>query len=160
LERWNRVLDRVEERLEGEDLSLAVLGELEAAVDRVRKQVGLARGPVQKEADRVGALLRALGPQPQEGEGPEPASLAAQRRDLNQQLGLPVGQLKELDLLAQQASLLASQIAETEGSVVTAQLLVRTPSLLSLENWGVDSLSKRRDLVIKQTGCGRLCQGL
>jgi small-conductance mechanosensitive channel len=85
LERWNRVLERVEERLEAEDLSLAVLGDLEATVDGVREQVGLARGPVQKEADRVGVLLRALGTPPQEGEEPETDNLAAQRRDLNRE---------------------------------------------------------------------------
>ena len=135
LERWNRVLNRVEEQLKAEDLSLAVLGELQATLDGVREQGSLARSPVQKEADRVGALLQALGPPPQEGEEPETDNLAAQRRDLNQQLSVPVGQQKELELLAQQTSLLASQIAEADKRVRTAQLLVRTPSPLSFESW-------------------------
>ncbi len=48
---------------------------------------------------------------------------------------MPVGQQKELELLAQQTSLLASQIAEADKRVRTAQLLVRTPSPLSFESW-------------------------
>ncbi len=135
LQRWNRVLDRVEEQLKAEDLSLAILGELEATVDGVRGQASAARAPLQTEVDRIGALGAALGPPPKEGEPPETEDVAAQRRDLTRLLDLPQGQLKKLDVLVQGANLLANRIAETEGAILAAQLMVRTPSLFSSKTW-------------------------
>ena len=136
LARWNRVLDRVGEQLQEKGLSLSVIGELDATVDRVREQVNESREPLQVEADRVGVLLQALGPLPKEGEPPETENVAAQRRDLNQLLGVPAGQLRKLDVLLQRTNLQKSAIAEAQGRVIRAQLLVKTPSLLSAETWG------------------------
>ncbi len=135
LERWNRVLDRVAEQLKATGLSLAVFGELDATLDQVRDQVAASRAPLRTEVDRVGALLQALGPPPKEGEPPETENIAAQRRDLNQLLSVPAGQLRKLDVLVQRTNQQASSIAEAQADVIRAQLLVRTPSLLSSETW-------------------------
>ena len=135
LERWGRVLDRVRQQLEEQELSLAVLSRLEATTDKVRNQLDAARGPLRSEADGLRALFDALGPPRNEGAPPEAVNNAAQRRELNQQLALPEGQLGEFDVLIQRANLLANAIVEAEGSVRRAGLLVCTPALLSSETW-------------------------
>jgi hypothetical protein len=90
---------------------------------------------LRSEADGLRALFDALGPPPNEGAPPEAVNNAAQRREFNQQLALPEGQLGEFDVLIQRANLLANAIVEAEGSVRRAGLLVRTPALLSSETW-------------------------
>ena len=135
LDRWGRVLERVAEQLKDKDLSLAVLGNLEATVDQVRGQVNAARDPVRKNVDSIGELIKALGPPPKEGEPPEAENIAAQRRDLSRQLSVPQGQLAKLDLIVRGSTLLANQIDQARARVVTAQLLVRTPSLLAADTW-------------------------
>ena len=66
--RWVRVLERVDEQLEANDISPAVLSDLEETADQVRDQIDAARGPIRSEVDRIGALINALGPPPKEGE--------------------------------------------------------------------------------------------
>ncbi len=133
--RWMRVLDRVEAQLVDDDLSLSVLSILDQTVDQVRDQANAARVPVQREVDRIGDLIRALGPAPAEGEPPEAESVLAQRRDLTGQFSIPQGTLRQLGVLVQRTSLLADRIAEAQRIIVTAELLVRTPTLLSYQNW-------------------------
>ena len=133
--RWTRVLDRVEAQLDEDDISLSVLSILDQTVDQVRDQAIAARLPVQRDVDRIGDLIRALGPAPAEGEPPEAESVVTQRRELTGQFSIPQGTLRQLGVLVQRTSLLADRIAETQRIIVTAELLVRTPSLLSYQNW-------------------------
>ena len=135
VERWGRILTRVSEQLKDPGLSPAVLGELEATVEGVRRQLDPARRPLQVQVDRLRALLDALGPPPKEGEPPEPEGVAGPRRDLTERLAGPEGQLKKIDVLVQATSLLAEQIAEAQRRVLAAELLVRTPPLLSAQTW-------------------------
>ena len=76
-ERWNRVLNRIDEQLKEKDLSRNDLNELEATVELVRRQVITARRPLQREVDRIRALLSALGPLPKGGDTPETENVAA-----------------------------------------------------------------------------------
>jgi len=146
--RWTRVLDRVDAQLKASDLSLSVLDILDQTVDEVRDRLNEARLPVQSEFDRIGDLVRALGPAPGEGEPPEAESVATQRRELASQYSVPQGMLRQIGVLLQRTNLLAGSIAEAEANALKAQLVVRTPSLLSYQNWSSAaaefiSLSKR-----------------
>ncbi|MDJ0611587.1 MAG: DUF3772 domain-containing protein [Kiloniellales bacterium] len=136
LERWSRVLDRAEAQIAEGIRSLALLGSLEQRVDKVRKEVDEARRPLGLEVERIAGLIDALGPPPQEGEPPESAEVTAQRSALDQQKSVPEGRLKTLNVLFQRTNLLDGAIAEARVDLLKAQLLVRTPSLLSADTWG------------------------
>ncbi|MDJ0945653.1 MAG: DUF3772 domain-containing protein [Kiloniellales bacterium] len=135
IERWTRILERVDAQLQDADLSPAVLAELDSTVDAVRRQLNEVRRPLQTEVSRLNALVDALGPPPTEGAAPEAESVASQRRYLNELLTTPAGQLKSIDVLIQATGLLVDQIADAQREVLTAELLVRTPSVLSFDTW-------------------------
>ena len=117
------------------DLSPAILVELDATVDEVRRQLNEVRRPLQAEVSRLTALVDALGPPPAEGAPPEAESIASQRRYLDQLLAAPAGQLKSIDVLIQATGLLDNRIADEERKALTTELLVRTPSVLSFNTW-------------------------
>ncbi len=137
IERWGRVLTRVDAQLQDPNLSPAVHGELDATVDEVRRQLNVVRGPLQAEVSRLTALVDALGPPPAEGAPPEAESVASQRRYLNELLATPAGQLKSIDVLIQATGILDNRIAEAARKALTEELLVRTPSVLSLKTWTI-----------------------
>ena len=135
IERWGRVLTRVDAQLQDPALSPAILGELDSTVDGVRAQLNEVRRPLQAEVSRITALVDALGPPPAEGAPPEAESVAAQRRYLTDLLATPAGQLKAIDVLIQATGLLDNVIAERERKALTTELMVRTPSVLSINTW-------------------------
>ncbi len=135
IERWGRVLTRVDAQLQDPALSPAILGELDSTVDGVRAQLNEVRRPLQAEVSRITSLVDALGPPPAEGAPPEAESVAAQRRYLTDLLATPAGQLKAIDVLIQATGLLDNVIAERERKALTTELMVRTPSVLSINTW-------------------------
>lgn len=135
IERWSRVIDRVQERLNQPGLTSFVYNNLRSTIQEAQAKLAEARPVLVKEVERIRKLIDALGPPPKEDQPPESPEIAAQRQQLNDQLASVDGQLKQLDLLLEKSRGILAAISTAESAALGDKLLQRTPSLFAAETW-------------------------
>ncbi|RUL78361.1 DUF3772 domain-containing protein [Dyella choica] len=114
--------------------------------DRSLKDLRNQAGEVQQQADQLAQTLTpelenlqtrlsVLGPAPAPGAPPETAAVSQQRRQLERDKSRLDGQIKQVQLLSQDAVKLATQIVEAHNEQFQAQLGSRAASPLGLAFW-------------------------
>jgi potassium-dependent mechanosensitive channel len=87
------------------------------------------------QMDNVQSRLTVLGPPPAAGAPPETAAVSQQRRQLERDKGKLDGEIKQAQLLTQDAAKLTTEIAEAHNERFQMQLATRTASPLSIHFW-------------------------
>ncbi len=135
LVQWDRLLKRIDKQIKGEAQTLSSLGDLKKEVNEAQRKLNGVRKPLSVETGRFKKLVDALGPPPKKGEPLEAPEIAAQREDLNVKLATAEGRLKKLDLLLERTRTLLTEIIDANRKAFGDKLLVRTPSLISIDTW-------------------------
>ncbi|GLQ94035.1 DUF3772 domain-containing protein [Dyella acidisoli] len=139
-----------------------------ASLNNMRSQAG----DVQQQADQLvqtltpeleslQTRLTVLGPAPVAGAPPETPAVSQQRRQLERNKAKLDSQIKQAQLLSQDATKLASQIVETHNAQFQAQLGSRAESPLGISFWrnltksfpdDIARVRRVRDLLLEEAG--------
>ncbi|MFQ5773461.1 MAG: mechanosensitive ion channel domain-containing protein [Kiloniellaceae bacterium] len=108
---WNRTLDRAAQELANPDLSAARAKTLKENLSAVEAEARAIKQNAQSAVDPLRVQLEALGPPPAEGEQPELAEIAEQRRKIEEDVASYQARIKQADLAITRAKELGEQIA-------------------------------------------------
>jgi len=135
VERWERIVDRIEQQLKKESLSADALQQLRETAAVLQTDLAEQRPVLVSEVARIRKLIDALGPPPKEGDPSESDKIRTEREQLNKRLADVDGELKQLDLLVEKARGALASLSTAQGIALGRKLLERTPSLFSGETW-------------------------
>lgn len=134
-EDWRRQLQHIASRLQNQRIGT---DELQALRERVLAIASSARdleARLEPQLQAVRARLQQLGPQPAEGEPPEPEELRQRREAEQGELSRTDTALKNTRLVAVRAEQLANDISATRRDRMTERLTEVGPSAFSPELW-------------------------
>ncbi|HUA80654.1 MAG TPA: DUF3772 domain-containing protein, partial [Dyella sp.] len=114
----------------------ASLNNLRSQTGDVQQQSDQLIQTLSPELDGVQTRLSVLGPAPAAGAPPETAAVSQQRHQLERDKAKLDGQIKQAQLLGQDAAKLASEIVEAHNEQFQAQLGSRTYTPLGAGFWG------------------------
>lgn len=135
MQRWTRVLERIDDQLKNSDPTAGTLKQLRETAVELQKDLTARRPGVANEVEGIKKLIEALGAAPKEGEPAESDEIAKKREQLNERLSKADGTLKQLDLLTEKSKGVLATISTAEGVAFGNRLLTRTPSLFDRETW-------------------------
>ncbi|GAB2576077.1 mechanosensitive ion channel family protein [Dyella jejuensis] len=139
LSELSKQLDSIKTALNSNNATAQLTG-LRSAAGTVQQQSDDLVKALQPEMDGVQSRLTVLGPPPAAGAPPETPAVSQQRRQLERAKAKLDGEIKQAQLLNQDATKLTSQIVETHNQQFQAQLGSRTYSPLGFGFWS--SLAK------------------
>lgn len=131
----SKQLDTIKTTLSNKSASGAPLGDLRTQASTVQQQAGQWVDTLTPQMDTLQSRLTVLGPAPIAGAPPETAAVSQQRRQLERDKGKLDGQIKQAQLLSQDAAKLTTEIAETGNEQFQTQLATRAGSPLSVRFW-------------------------
>ncbi|WP_126537470.1 DUF3772 domain-containing protein [Aerosticca soli] len=137
----DRVLDTLQSQLDQVKAALGnhpadtALSDLAAAALAVQNQADALIVTLKPRLDSLQARLDVLGPAPAAGSPPEAAEVAAQRRQLGREKASVDAQIKQAQLIGEEAQQLAAQVAALRRDRFQAQLTARTASPFSHAFW-------------------------
>jgi potassium-dependent mechanosensitive channel len=131
----SKQLDVIKTTLSNKSASGAPLGDLRNQAGTVQQQAGQWVETLGPQMDVVQSRLTVLGPPPAAGSPPETPAVSQQRRQLERDKGKLDGEIKQAQLLTQDAAKLSTEIAETRNEQFQAQLASRASSPLSVHFW-------------------------
>jgi potassium-dependent mechanosensitive channel len=111
------------------------LNDLRSAAGTVQQQADQWVETLTPQMDGVQARLTVLGPPPSAGAPPETAAVSQQRHQLERDKGKLDGEIKQAQLLSQDAAKLTTQVVETRNQQFQTRLATRTGSPLSIGFW-------------------------
>jgi len=132
---WNARLDSARAALENPKISEAELDNIRHGVERVRDEALAAYSEAEEKASLTQEFLNTLGPPPEEGQSPESAEVAEQRRSLEEELGDFKGRMLRADLVETRASRILGEFLSVRQSQLSQHLLYRGPSPLDPKVW-------------------------
>ena len=113
----------------------APLGDLRSAAQSVQDQARQLAASLAPQMAALQAQLTVLGPAPAKGAAPESAEVTAQRRQLDKTQAALDAQIKQAQLLSQNALQLAAQITGMRNDQFQARLASRTATPFSAAFW-------------------------
>jgi potassium-dependent mechanosensitive channel len=131
----SKQLDGIKTTLNGKSTDSASLADLRTQAGTVQQQAGQWVETLTPQMDSVQSRLTVLGSPPAAGAPPETAAVSQQRRQLERDKGKLDGEIKQAQLLTQDASKLTTEIAETRNEQFQTQLATRAASPLSIRFW-------------------------
>jgi small-conductance mechanosensitive channel len=132
--RWDFEIGQAETNLIKSGASPKLLDSIREDVKRIQGETAEIVNASNSEARKVRALLRALGPAPEEGEPAEQPALAKRREELQAQLATFEGRVKQAELTAARAKQLITRELRARRRQVAQELVLRGPSPIS---WSV-----------------------
>lgn len=111
------------------------LNDLRAQATTVQQQANQWVETLTPQTDGLQARLTVLGPAPAAGAPPETATVSQQRRQLERDKGKLDNEIKQAQLLSQDAAKLTTQISETRNEQLQTQLTTRNGTPLSIPFW-------------------------
>ncbi len=130
---WERQLETVEERVQDGSLGELSTRALRHSMRRVMEQVEEVRVTSTAEVVRIGRLLAALGPAPEDGI--EDPAVQSKRAELTAGLALHEGQLKRVGLIGARAEQALADLTRETRLRFQKHLLQKGVSPLSLSPW-------------------------
>ncbi|RDS79177.1 mechanosensitive ion channel family protein [Dyella monticola] len=135
LDNLGKQLDDIKTTFNSKSSTTTSLNDLRTTATDVQQQADTLTQTLAPELQSVQTRLTVLGPAPSAGAPPETAAISQQRRQLERDKSKLDGQIKQAQLLSQDAAKLASQIVQTHNEQVQAQLGSRTDSPLGIGFW-------------------------
>lgn len=123
------------------------LNDLRTETGVVQQQANQWVDTLTPQIDGVQARLTVLGPAPAAGAPPETPAVSQQRRQLERDKSKLDGEIKQAQLLSQDATKLTTQISETRNEQFQSQLTTRNGTPLSIAFWSNLSQSFSEDSV-------------
>ena len=130
----NKQLDDIKSTLSSKSTS-APLNTLRSEAGTVQQQAQQWLETLVPQMDSVQGRLTVLGPAPAAGALPEPANVSQQRKQLTRDKSKLDGEIKQAQLLTQDAAKLTTQIVETRNEQFQTQLTTRNGSPLTVGFW-------------------------
>jgi potassium efflux system protein len=149
LDSWNFNLDQAETNLLKRGATEPLLSSIRQEVEKIQEETASVAKASAAEAARLGELLKALGSPPEEGAPPEEASVADRRAQLQDQLAMFEGRVKQAELTAERARQLIERQLARMRQRAAEKLFYRQPSPISwsvLSNAGPHLVSALRQL--------------
>jgi potassium-dependent mechanosensitive channel len=131
----SKQLDSIKTTLSSKSTTSTALADLRTQAGTVQQQAGQWVDALTPQMDSVQSRLTVLGPPPAAGAPPETAAVSQQRRQLQRDKGKLDGEIKQAQLLGQDAAKLTTEIAETRNEQFQMQLATRAGSPLSIRFW-------------------------
>ena len=156
----SKQLDTIKTTLSNKSASGAPVGDLRSQAGTVQQQADQWVTMLAPQMDSVQSRLTVLGPPPAAGAPPETLAVSQQRRQLERDKSKLDGEIKQAQLLSQDANKLTTEIAETRNQQFQTQLALRADSPLSIHFWSDMAKSFPDDMAhLKRIG-GRLADGI
>ena len=130
----SKQLDGIKTTLTNKNETLP-LNDLRTETGQVQQQANQWVDTLTPEMDGVQARLTVLGPPPAAGAPPVTPAVSQQRRQLERDKSKLDGEMKQAQLLSQDAAKLTTQIAETRNEQFQTQLSTRNGTPLSIAFW-------------------------
>ncbi|RDS86858.1 DUF3772 domain-containing protein [Dyella psychrodurans] len=130
----NKQLDDIKSTLSSKSTN-APLNDLRSQAGTVQQQAEQWLETLTPQMDSLQARLTVLGPAPAAGALPEPANVSQQRKQLARDKNKLDGEIKQAQLLSQDAAKLTTQIVETRNEQFQLQLTTRNGSPLTVGFW-------------------------
>lgn len=139
----------------------ASLNDLRDQAGEIQQQADQLVQTITPELESVQTQLTVLGPAPTAGAPPETPAVSQQRRQLERNKSKLDGQIKQAQLLSQDAVKFASQVVEAHNEQFQAQLGSRTPSPLGIAFWrelnkafpdDIARIGRAKDLLLEDAG--------
>ncbi len=149
LDSWNFKLNQAETELLKRGATEPLLVSIRRDVKKIQEQTAVVAKTSAERASRVRALLEALGPPPAEGAPPEEESVARRRGQLQEELAMFEGRVKQAELTAERARQLIERQSARLRQRAAEELFYRQPSPVSwsvLSSAGPHFLSALRQL--------------
>jgi potassium-dependent mechanosensitive channel len=131
----SKQLDSIKTTLSNKSASGAPMGDLHNQAGAVQQQADQWVETLTPQMDSVQSRLTVLGPPPAAGAPPETPAVSQQRRQLDRDKSKLDGEIKQAQLLSQDAAKLTTEIAETRNEQIQLQLATRAASPLSIHFW-------------------------
>ncbi|GLQ96620.1 DUF3772 domain-containing protein [Dyella mobilis] len=131
----SKQLDSIKTTLNTKASDGTPLNDLRTQAGTLQQQASQWVETLTPQLDSVQSRLTVLGPPPTAGAPPETAAVSQQRRQLTRDQGKLDGEIKQAQLLNQDAAKLTTEIAETRSEQFQMQLATRTASPLSIKFW-------------------------
>ncbi|MBE1162707.1 DUF3772 domain-containing protein [Dyella acidiphila] len=131
----NKQLDAIKTTLSNKSVDNTALADLRKQTGVLQQQAGQWVETLTPQMDSVQSRLTVLGPPPAAGSPPETAAVSQQRRQLERDKSKLDSQIKQAQLLSQDAAKLTTEIAETRNVQFQTQLAQRADSPLSIHFW-------------------------
>jgi small-conductance mechanosensitive channel len=131
----SKQLDSIKTTLSNKAANGSPLGDLRTQAGAVQQQASQWVDTLTPQMDSVQSRLTVLGPPPAAGAPPETAAVSQQRRQLDRDKGKLDGEIKQAQLLSQDANKLTTEIAQTRNEQFQMQLATRAASPLSIRFW-------------------------
>ncbi|QRN52091.1 DUF3772 domain-containing protein [Dyella caseinilytica] len=131
----NKQLDTIKTTLSSKTATGTPLNDLRSQAGTVQQQANQWLETLTPQMDSVQSRLTVLGPPPAAGAPPETAAVSQQRRQLERDKSKLDSEIKQAQLLSQDAIKLTTEIAETRNEQFQMQLAMRANSPLSLHFW-------------------------
>jgi small-conductance mechanosensitive channel len=137
------------------------LNDLRTQAGQVQQQADQLVQTLTPELESAQTRLTVLGPAPAAGAPPETPAVSQQRRQLEREKSKLDGQIKQAQLLSQDAVKLSTQIVEAHNEKFQAQLGSRTNSPLGIAFWrdlrksfpdDIARVARARDLLLEDAG--------
>ncbi len=111
LEEWNRALDQAAQELAEPDLAAPRGEALKEHLAAIESEARAIKARAESEIAPLQSRLEALGPAPGEGEPPEAEEIAAQRREIGEDIAFYETRIKHADLAVARVEELREQVA-------------------------------------------------
>jgi len=128
-------LDKVEETLTRNNLSADQLDKLRQTIDEALGELSALIQEIQPKLTAVNSQLEKLGKPPEEGQPPEPGTIAAERESLQAQANRLDATVKAAQASQVRANQLSERVQNRRRDLFTSQLFERTTTPLSLSLW-------------------------
>lgn len=153
LDNLGKQLDAVKAALKSKDSDLPPLADLRGSALNVQDQARQLAGSLSPQMAALQAQLTVLGPAPAKGAPAEAPEVSAQRRQLNKASADLDAQIKQAQLLGQNALQLAAQITGLRNDQFQARMASRTATPFSRTFWMDPARTFPDDLVrLKRLG--------
>lgn len=139
----------------------ASLNDLRTQSGEIQQQADQLAQTLTPELESAQTRLTVLGPAPAAGAPPETPAVSQQRRQLEREKTKLDGQIKQAQLLSQDAVKFASQVVEAHNEQFQAQLGSRTNSPLGIAFWrdlkksfpdDIARIERAKDLLLEDAG--------
>ncbi|HEX5305094.1 MAG TPA: DUF3772 domain-containing protein [Dyella sp.] len=145
LDQLRSQLDDIKKAL-GDKPDTQQLADLRGQALEVQDQAGEVAGSFAPQVQNLQAQLAVLGPAPEKGAPPEAPEVSAQRRKLDKAQAEVDAQVKQAQLMGQEAAQLASLLSDQRRNAFQARLAERTATPFSTAFWADPLRSLPSDL--------------